>query len=143
MSLTISILFSGLFVFKEIYICPSAVTSRKPKHQKPIRLIESAFQHLFDAELGRISLCTICPYILFLQTPLSFMQLQPLHGLPSEDQAGASSRHASCSTGGCCRSDDMIDVIIFLDDIIDAHCDCQQAEAEKAKAAAPAPGVNL
>ena len=71
------------------------------------------------------------------------MQLQPLHGLPSEDQAGASSRHASCSTGGCCRSDDMIDVIIFLDDIIDAHCDCQQAEAEKAKAAAPPPGVNL
>ena len=67
------------------------------------------------------------------------MQLQPLHGLPSEDQAGASSRHASCSTGGCCRSD----VIIFLDDIIDAHCDCQQAEAEKAKAAAPPPGVNL
>ena len=41
------------------------------------------------------------------------MQLQPLHGLPSEDQARASSRHASCSTGGCCRSDDMIDVIIF------------------------------
>ena len=53
-------------------------------------------------------------YILCLQTPLSFMQLQPLHGLPSEDQAGASSRHASCSTGGCCRSDDIIDVWLWL-----------------------------
>ena len=134
MSLTISILFSGLFVFKEIYICPSSVTSRKPKQTiTSTRLIESTFQHLFHAESGRISFCTM--HLIFYVCRLHCLLCNYSRCMDCHQKIKLA------------LAADMLlaqqVVVVALMILLMFDCDCQQAEAEKAKAAAPPPGVNL